>query len=135
MREIRQSGSEGGGAQTNAFSLPLSFFFTLDRDKLGRGVFKGGRAFLPAHKGLRISQPSDQMLSSLFSSRSGVIRTRKRVPPRGLPRIFVGIGIGIRIGIASLYRYHYLNRVSLSYFHTDEHGLTRTLFKRKTFFH
>jgi hypothetical protein len=24
MREIRQSGSEGGGAQTNAFSLPLS---------------------------------------------------------------------------------------------------------------
>ena len=25
MREIRQSGSEGGGVQTNALSLPLSF--------------------------------------------------------------------------------------------------------------
>jgi len=29
MREIRQSGSEGGGAQTNAPSLPLSISYDL----------------------------------------------------------------------------------------------------------
>ena len=29
MREIRQSGSEGGGAQINAFSLPLSYIFIM----------------------------------------------------------------------------------------------------------
>ena len=48
MREIRQSGSEGGGTQTNAFSLPLSLNFSFE---IG-SIKKCSTGFLPVSSSL-----------------------------------------------------------------------------------
>ena len=80
MREIRQSGSEGGALQTNAVSLPLSQSLTFP-GSLGRGP--GSRA-LPAESIGRVSPfPGDSdRLPQDEAGRSGRPPVRPYAEPK-----------------------------------------------------
>jgi hypothetical protein len=68
MREIRQSGSEGGGDETNRLSLPLSDapFTKSLQARVRFKVSEMSRSFLPLLRSLTVDEPSRNLFENSF---------------------------------------------------------------------